>query len=55
MLFAKWMFWMLSISFGMKLFLVGVHPYPRKVERWQDMIDLFIALPFIIWAWSLAY
>jgi len=54
-LFMKVCFWMFLVSFGLKLICLGIVPYPRTMQRWNDMLDLMILAPFVLWAWYLVY
>jgi len=49
-LFVKVVFWLLGISVVLKCLCLGLLDYPRKTNRLLDLMDLLIALPFLLWA-----
>lgn len=54
-LFIKVYFWIAIVCYALRLLGIGFTAYPRKVEKWEDIVSLLISIIFILWAFSLIY
>jgi hypothetical protein len=54
-LFIKVYFWVALFAIVLKTISVGILPYPRETERWEDALAIIIGMFFAGWAMILLW
>ena len=49
-LFIKIYFWMSLVGVVLRILFVGYYTYPRSMSRGDDVINLLVGIPFLVWA-----